>query len=399
MCLNFGGIQEVESIFFAFNFILLIKLINIRTFLTKYRQLFMKSKNEICDTIFYQGMLSSQTQILKYIGDKKIKATTGETMWCEGMNNLKPLKVIYKAYIGKEDIPDVNLKPFDSYTDMINPVNVVGAAITNSSNKKYGMHVSPSVNPAHESVKYHAPVISNISIGQETDINSHCEKYKSWKTSENKSEGLILYGVSRGTAATFCAFAREKYPEVKLVILEGAIDSIPNVFKRTYNNKFGNEKVSNLALYGLNTFFSTCTQYKPDGISPLSCVAEYPENVPTVFITSKIDAEVPCENTRNIATKLANRGKNDVYLLELEKSKHPQYMFDNQSDRDNYEAFIHAIYKKYGLKHDQKLAEKGAHLVDKCQLKPQSLIQEHPEDQIKITEEDDLDISTMCVIS
>lgn len=38
-----------------------------------------------CDTIFYQGINNTQTHALKYTGDQKIIATTGQ---------LNPLKVI-----------------------------------------------------------------------------------------------------------------------------------------------------------------------------------------------------------------------------------------------------------------------------------------------------------------
>jgi hypothetical protein len=43
-------------------------------------------------------------------------------------------------------------------------------------------------------------------------------------------------------------------------------------------------------------------------------------------------------------------------------------MFDHQEDRDRYEAFIHAIYKKYDLEHDAGLAEKGALILDDALL-------------------------------
>ena len=75
---------------------------------------------------------------------------------------------------------------------------------------------------------------------------------------------------------------------------------------------------------------------------------------------------MPCANTENIARALAAKGKNEVYLLKLERSSHPNYMFDDEEDRNNYETFMHAIYKKYGLKHDADLASKGEHLVEKC---------------------------------
>ncbi len=313
--------------------------------------------SEACDTLFYQGNGSSQTQALKYIGDQKIIATTGEFMWCTGRNHLKPLNVIYHLYIGKE-IADVNLYPFDSYFSYFNPIKLIGSAITWGSNWRNGFHFGTKETP--ESVKFHTPILSEVSIGQETDMRSHRKKYDAWLEEKNKTNGLILWGVSRGTAATFCAFAKEKYPEVKLVVLEGAIDSVEEVLSKRKSHIF-------------NTGFAffkkwSLIQYHQDGPSPLKSVAEFPENIPVVFITSKVDTVVTCSNTENIANALAEKGKNDVYLLKLERSSHPNYMFDDKNDRDSYETFIHAIYKKYHLKHDPRLAELGKHLISDCTL-------------------------------
>jgi hypothetical protein len=58
-----------------------------------------------------------------------------------------------------------------------------------------------------------------VSYGQTSDWLSHKAKYDYWKQ-HGKNKGLILYGVSRGTAATFCAYAQYQYPETKLVILD-----------------------------------------------------------------------------------------------------------------------------------------------------------------------------------
>jgi hypothetical protein len=323
--------------------------------------------NQACDTLFYQGMNSSQTQALKYTGAAKITASTGEIMWCEGKNNLLPIHVITNLHVGDE-IADVNLQPFATYMAMLNPVNLLGVVLTGLSNWLNGFHFISAANYGEPSVVYHAPVVSNISIGQESDIESHRKKYQSWLRRDDRQSSLILYGVSRGTAATFCAFAKEKYPEVKLVILEGAIDSVENILPKRAAKICSSEYLAQKTLSMMKSGLSMFTSYREDGPSPLSCVDDYPENIPTVFVTSIKDAEVPCENTKNIAQALAGRGKNDVYLLTLNHSSHPNYMFDHQEDRDRYEAFIHAIYKKYDLEHDAGLAEKGALILDDALL-------------------------------
>lgn len=337
----------------------------------KIKELREIESGELCDTLFFQGNGSSQTQALKYVGNQKITATTGETMWCTGRNNLSPLNVIYKLHIGVE-IADVNLNPFDSYLSYFNPIKIIGSAITWGSNWYYGFHFTSNI-PKTESVAFHAPILSQVSIGQETDMQSHRRKYDSWLASKDKTQGLILWGVSRGTAATFCAFAKEKYPEVKLVVLEGAIDSVQNVIPSRVTHTIPVDFVSKKITSAINSSFSffkkyNLMQYDPQGTSPLTSVEEFPEGIPIVFITSKKDTVVTCKNTKNIAQTLADKGKNDVYLLELECSSHPNYMFDEVNDRDNYEAFIHAIYKKYNLKYDSDLAAKGEHLVQDCSL-------------------------------
>ncbi|MDX1901509.1 MAG: hypothetical protein SFW66_05835 [Gammaproteobacteria bacterium] len=308
---------------------------------------------EVCDTLFYQGNLSSQTQVLKYTGDQKIQATTGDLMWCTGRNNLKPLNVIYSPYIGCE-VADVNLHPFDSFGSVFNPVKLVGSVASRISNWNNGFHFSKPDHAGVGSVAFHSPVLSEVSIGQESDMVSHRKKYELWQENPDRTNGLILWGVSRGTAATFCAFSREKYPEVKLVVLEGAIDSLENVLAK--------RPAAKTLLKSLSIFVKN--KYQSDGPSPLSMVSDFPEDVPVVFITSKADKEVPCENTENIARALAERGMNDVYLLVLENSSHPNYMFDHEEDRNCYECFIHAIYQKYQLKHDVILAARGEHLID-----------------------------------
>jgi hypothetical protein len=331
---------------------------------------------EVCNTLFFQGNGSSQTQLNKYTGGRKTEATTGEFMWCTGRNNLPALNVIYHPFIGKE-IADVNLKPFDGPLSFINPIKVLGSVITWKQNKLNGFQFSQPNPPNDESVAFHSLNLSKWSVGQETDIKSHDKKYKSWLKDKDKTEGLILWGVSRGTAATFCALAENQYENIRLVVLEGAIDSVAEVIPKRADNLFKNKTASKYALnavnYGLNFFYKqNITKYHADGPSPLSNVKDFPKNVPVVFITSKMDQIVPPENTRNIAQALANNETNDVYLLELDKSSHPNYMFDDKNDHDRYEQFIHAIYERYQLQHDPELALKGKELLSLCKLKAEN---------------------------
>lgn len=326
-----------------------------------------QSIGEECDTIYYPGNRRSQTQVLKYIGQQKIWATTGELMWCEGRNGFAPLKVIYKPFLGPE-IADVNLYPFDTYLSRLNPIKQWCAWSSWIENWQNGYHFTKPLSNTQESVSYHTPIISQISIGQETDIKSYEAKYNSWLQKKDKTKHFISWGVSRGGPATFCALAKSLHPEVKLVILEAAFDNLETVISNSVmwwlRSDYLTKKVTSAACSGLSFF----TQFRSDGPSPLKSLESFPEKIPVVFITSKKDTLVPYHSTKNLADQLAARGKNDVYLLTLENSTHPNYMFDDQYDRDKYETFIHAIYEKYGLKHDVGLALKGRCFIKEATL-------------------------------
>jgi len=326
---------------------------------------------ELCDTIYFQGMNNSQVQARKYTGPRDMLATTGEIVGCQGKNGQPPLDVIYQLYIGKE-IADVDLNPLESWYKPIKVGGVIASSLSNHSNNF--TFTSPT-NLNGESVAYHAPNRKNMSIGQKDDIESLKAKYQSWQEYQNKNKFVIYYGVSRGTAAIFNGLATnpELAANAKLAIFEGAVDSIPDVLHDRYTKKTGSETLADMTANIVNTGLSLYTPYKPDGIAPIDCVDSYPENLPSVFITSEIDEDVPCERTENLARALANRGKNDVYLLKLKHSSHPNYMFDNKEDHDIYETFIHAIYKKYGLLHNPELAKKGEMLVSQCKLEANTL--------------------------
>lgn len=338
----------------------------------------LSSPSDLCHTLFFQGVGTSQTQVLKYVGNDKITATTGEIMWSTGCKSLLPIKVIYKPFIGIE-VKDISLNVFRNFCSYLNPINIIGPAITWGANCYYGVHFTKPISPNYETVSYHVPNIFQMSIGQDIDMQTHRQKYDAWHRSPDRSKHLILYGVSRGTAATFCALAKEKYPEVKLVILEGAIDSVQNLLPQFVEKVVPipsiAKKITSVVNTGLS-FFKKCgvLQYDPYGPSPLKSVHDFPEAIPVVFITSKRDKIINCKNTERIARALADKEKNDVYLLQLEHSSHPNYMFDNKEDRQNYEAFLHAIYKKYNLFHEPLLAELGAPLLDQCLVRKSELM-------------------------
>jgi hypothetical protein len=105
-----------------------------------------------------------------------------------------------------------------------------------------------------------------------------------------------------------------------------------------------------------------------DGPSPAAAIESFPLGVPVFFITSKTDKSVPCHSTESLAKELAKKGLNPVYLLVLEKSSHPNYMCDDQEDKDAYVTLLHALYKRYELPYIESMADEGEELLGVSKL-------------------------------
>lgn len=326
-----------------------------------------KSDKPTIRTLFYQGITCSQVYISPYY-TSEFETTTGEYVYCEGRNNLKPINVLINPYIGCE-IRDVDTNPFPSIHSYLNPIKIASYSVSSVANWYHGIHVYNKYKQDTEygkthSVKAHAIKISEISVGQETDMESHQEKFEGL-IKDYPDDDWMAFGFSRGAATTFNACAKYKYPKLKLVILEACFYSIHDCF---YLNKFSPLRKT------FTTGLSLFTKYHDDGPSPKDSVAEFPENVPVVFITSEKDWVVPAESTMKLAHALADKGKNDVYLLVLKKSSHPNYVFSDPVDRQMYQEFIHAIYEKYDFTNnnifDAELAKNGRPLLDECVVRP-----------------------------
>lgn len=67
--------------------------------------------------------------------------------------------------------------------------------------------------------------------------------------------------------------------------------------------------------------------YDPHGLAPLDCVKNFPHDIPVLLITSKKDTFVSAENVWNVYNALKKAGRPDVYLLQLENSTYPRYLW------------------------------------------------------------------------
>lgn len=327
---------------------------------------------EKCDWIPYQGNSHSYSQLAKYNGGRWLQAPHGGAVKCNGINGRAPLDLFDNPYIGPE-IADVNLELFDSLSSRFNLLKRIDQVWAYAVAASYNYEFLP---PATSCFGINR---DKSSIGQETDIDSCFRKYDSWKKEKNRTKHAVLFGISRGTAAIMNAHAVSnanqdgRFSEVKLVILEGAIDSIENIklnIKNRAQRYLKSETLTNGLVYLAEQgyFRHRYHAYHKDGPSPLGLVDQIPKNIPYLFITSEADQLVPCENTKRIAQALADRGNNNVFLLVLKNSSHPNYMFDNDQDRRDYQNVVHAALRKSGIDHNPIWAKEGEALLEASRL-------------------------------
>lgn len=326
-----------------------------------------------CTWIPYPGNSHGSEQFALYNGGRDLELPQGGTVRCKGINGRQPLDFFDKPFIGRE-IADVNLDPFDSISSRFNLLKRVDQIWAYLVAASYNFEFSSTATSCYGINR------DQSSIGQESDIKSLNEKIRLFENDEKRdSDAVVLFGISRGTAAVMNALAISNdkqdgaYSKVKLVVLEGAIDSIENIklnIKNRVKRFLKSENLTNAVTYLAEQgyFRFRYGAYHKEGPSPLELVDKFPKNIPYLFITSEADTLVPCENTKRIAQALADRGENEVFLLVLKNSTHPSYMFDTDEDRANYQNFVHAGLEYAGLEHNSKWAKAGKDLLEACRL-------------------------------
>jgi len=320
-------------------------------------------------TVFYQGMNGSQTQGAKYTGLRGfISPTTGEHVICT-----KAIDVIKDIWVNPE-IDEVIPAPMKRnwMALMLQPKALIynvwqrsHELISGLSNKGYCTDVKNISSQALAStIASHSLVVSKINLGQEGDLANHRIRFDSLRQ-EHSDDDVILMGVSRGAATTFQSASLlnrqnvDLLKNVRLIILEGCFDSVGHTAQERHPWLLKYNCVFDSFLASLEHV----TSFKRDGAAPIKVVADFPQHIPVVFITSLKDYAVPAVCTKDLVKSLIQHGHQDVYLLELKNSSHPRYMMDDANDALNYLHFMHALYKKYNLPYIPDYADKGSELV------------------------------------
>ena len=147
-----------------------------------------------------------------------------------------------------------------------------------------------------------------------------------------------------------------------MVLLEACYDSVESLSKKLPVLKYMPAFLQETA----HILFEKLLAYRREKDAPIKLAKDFSQHIPVAFITSKADTTVPAQSVWTLARELVKNGHKQVYVLELEYSKHPGYMTDNLGDRCKYQQFVHALYKKLDLPYIAHYAEAGQGLLEAC---------------------------------
>lgn len=305
-------------------------------------------------TIFCHGLNAGPTQAAKY-KPEHVSFLTGEKISCT-----KGIDVLLGP-VTAPAMSEIRLLPTQKKGWL--PSNFIQRItawyISRKHLNEYGIKVHQGSSDL--TVNGHALDRSKSNIGQEVDIEklraafkSHIQRYPDHK--------YVMYGCSRGAAATFSLVCLNNNDEdllknVKAVVLEGCFDSVSSLLVKRYSYLLGKH---------IETALEYAMSYKKKGISPISVAHQWPAEIPVLFVTSTKDKEVPTVCTQNLIDTLKQKVPNaQIYMMMLHNSSHPRYVYDDRTDRENYENGVHAFYKLQGMPCDEIKAARGAGLLKK----------------------------------
>ncbi len=309
-------------------------------------------------TVFYQGLNSTQVSAAKLAGiNGFISHHTAEKVTCARAIDCLINLTVYP------EIDEVELlNPSKSWMYyLLRPYTLAWFIRTYFIYKQnaitfQNLNVSAVRNA---SFRTHAVRVWKINIGQAGDLAEHKKRVEACYAQYPDTD-IVLYGMSRGALTTFNAHAHNCYDRVKAVVLEGCPSAMPDVVKALPDK-------------WLRALYTYCVPYlcahDPAGISALTCVEQFPQETPVLFITSEKDMIVPASCTLKLSHQLVQSVHENVYCLVLKNASHCGYSCDDAEDALNYQHVVHAFYKKYNIAgYNEAYAAAGEALLEQCHI-------------------------------
>lgn len=308
--------------------------------------------------VFFQGADNSLAQASTYmVGSSFVSPNTQEIVSCnKGIT-------IFKNVCVDPELPEVVLASKEPMSLMEACLHPLKAFEESNSRKQYassGIQIKSQINSSTtQTLSAFSIDHTKVTLGQMPDVLIQQERAKNFVIRFGNMP-QIWAAQSRGAAVTLisAALAHKQNSEllktVRLIFLEGCYGSVESDMHTITNSQF--------AITCANTYFSWWYAYKKNGINPFDVIKDFPRTIPTVFITSKADKQVPKEETDKLVSELVNEGYDNIYYLILEKSSHGNYVADPH-DAQKYQAFCHALYKELFLPYLPDYALAGTKLI------------------------------------
>jgi dienelactone hydrolase len=176
------------------------------------------------------------------------------------------------------------------------------------------------------------------------------------------TQPLVLVGMSLGATTILNYAGTYKNDRLKALVVEAPFDHISTVIHTVFSAKIVSRQTITWVLE-----FLTAGKFKADGPHAEDIVKNIDPSLPILLIHSKNDRVIPLQSSIHLYQELRKSGHANVHLLVLNKGRHGMYQTEKYGSPKVYQATVHAFYKKYGLPHDEILAQEGAEYFAQCQ--------------------------------
>jgi len=205
-----------------------------------------------------------------------------------------------------------------------------------------------------------------FNLGQTDDIDAVHRGFRHAHMSGNIGSNIILYGVSRGSAALINWLASPQFQQshsrqstsklsslekttasmsaarqlgIQAIVLEGCPSSLDDLVNYSTGLSWLYYKLVRAVLPWIS-------RYRADGPQAIDNVTKLPRDIPILFITSYADKTVPYMCTTSMYEKMVDAGYTNVHIVTLSRAGHDNYLSKCEVDRQDYIAAVLKLYSE-----------------------------------------------------
>lgn len=157
------------------------------------------------------------------------------------------------------------------------------------------------------------------------------------------SQSLIIYGCSRGAAATINYVAQHNPTNIKALVLDACPADIPGG-TGIILAKLGIDPENALTVF--KTIFPG---YPENSIPPINAIKNITnKDLPILLIHAQNDKRVSYQNSLMLYQEFKRQGFRNLHIIILPEGRH-SFLLQDDCSKDIYLQAVHAFYKKYNL--------------------------------------------------